>query len=201
MGRNKAFLGGILTVLFLISGCATKVERVDVKEQIDLSGSWNDYDASLVSQEMIKDSLAKPWFENFVKDKGRNPVVIIGHIENNTYEHINAGVFIKFLERELLNSGKVTFVTSPEEREQIRSERADQQSGNTEEETRTQIGRETGADFMLLGSMNSVKDEVKGKFVVLYQVNLELIDLTTNRKVWIGQKEIKKFTKKGAFSW
>ncbi len=199
--RRNIFIFIVLSGVFFASGCATKVERVGVEEQIDLSGSWNDYDASLVSQEMIKDCVAKPWFEDFVTSQGRNPVVIVGHIENNTYEHINAGVFIKFLERELLNSGKITFVTSPEEREQIRAERNDQQAGNTTEETRIEIGRETGADFMLIGSMNSTKDEVKGKFVVLYQVNLELIDLATNRKAWIGQKQIKKFTKKGAFSW
>jgi len=28
--------------------------------------------------------------------------------------------------------------------------------------------------------------------VVFYQVNLELIDVETNRKAWIGEKQIKK---------
>ena len=48
---------------------------------------------------------------------------------------------------------------------------------------------------MLIGSLNSVKDEVKGKSVAYYQANLELVDLETNEKVWIGRKEIKKFIK------
>ena len=53
---------------------------------------------------------------------------------------------------------------------------------------------------MLKGSINSIKDEIKGKYVILYQVNLELIDLTNNQKVWIGEKEIKKFVKRSKFS-
>ena len=110
-------------------------------------------------------------------------------------------VFIKQLEKELLNSGKVVFVASPdEERDQIRDERQDQQQGNTLPETIKKIGRERGADVMLIGSVNSVSDEVKGKSVLFYQANLELINLESNEKVWIGQKEIKKYVTRSHFS-
>jgi penicillin-binding protein activator len=34
---------------------------------------------------------------------------------------------------------------------------------------------------------------VQGKEVRYYQVNLELIDIQSNRKAWIGDKKIKKF--------
>ncbi len=101
----------------------------------------------------------------------------------------------------MLNSGKVVFVASPEERESIREERDDMQQGYTDPDSMIAIGKERGADLMLLGSLNSVKDEVRNKFVMFYQVNLELIDLTTNEKVWIGQKEIKKSVKKGKFGY
>jgi hypothetical protein len=37
--------------------------------------------------------------------------------------------------------------------------------------------------------------------VMLYQVNLELIQLETNVKAWIGQKEIKKVVKRSRLSW
>jgi hypothetical protein len=33
------------------------------------------------------------------------------------------------------------------------------------------------------------------------QVNLEMVDLTTNEKVWIGQKEIKKYVSRTLFGW
>lgn len=189
-----------ITAVFFLGGCVTKVERVEVDKKIDLSGEWNDYDASLVSEEMIKDCLQNVWLTDFLKAYGRNPAVIVGHITNRSDEHINSYVFTKDLEKALMNSGKVIFVASSEEREPVRAEREDQQRGYTDPATIKEIGKERGADFMLIGSMNSIKDEVKGKYAVLYQVDLELINITTNDKAWIGQKEIKKLVTKPAFS-
>jgi predicted site-specific integrase-resolvase len=44
---------------FIFSACKNTrtVERVDPKETIDLSGRWNDTDARLVAEEMVKDVL------------------------------------------------------------------------------------------------------------------------------------------------
>lgn len=178
----------------LVAGCGStpKVTRIDVDQVVDLSGYWNDSDARLVAQEMIADVLARAWRDDFIKSSGRNPVVIMGHISNRTSEHINTMVFTKSLEKELLNSGKVSFVASPEERKQTRDEREDQKSGQTDPATMAAWGKEHGADYMLIGSLNAANDEVKGKKVMFYQVNLELVDLSTNVKVWIGQKEVKK---------
>ena len=193
----KALTGGIKIGFYILcvsvfAGCATKVTRVETTQKIDISGEWNDYDAMLVSQEMIKNCLQSAWLNSFVEKNKRPPTVIVSDVTNRSDEHINTQVFIKDLEKELTNSGKVIFVVSLEEREQIRTEREDQQRGYTSNATKKPIGQETGADFMLIGSLNSVKDAVKKKAVVLYQVNLEMIDLTTNEKVWIGQKELKK---------
>ena len=38
-----------------------KVSRVDDKQEIDLSGRWNDVDSRLVSEEMVKDGLSRVW--------------------------------------------------------------------------------------------------------------------------------------------
>ena len=190
-----------LALTVMMMGCSSmKVTRVPVSQPIDLSGEWNDFDAQLVSREMIQDCLEKPWLTNFMKAQQKNPVVIVGSIKNNSDEHINSQVFTKELEKELLNSGKVTFVASPVERQQIREERDDQHGGNTSEETMKAIGKEVGADYMLIGSVNSVKDEIRGKMAAFYQVNLELVDLENNLKVWIGQKEIKKKIEQRKFS-
>jgi len=201
MNSRSMFIVTLMVSTLFLSGCATKVKRVSVDKKIDLSGYWNDYDAKLVSEEMIEDCLGRPWLEKFVEKQDRDPVVIVGHVANRSHEHINTQVFTKHLERELLNSGQVVFVASPDERDFIREERDDMQQGYTDPETIKAIGRERGADYMILGSLNSVKDEVRNKFVMYYQANLELIDLTTNEKVWIGQKQIKKSVKKGKFGY
>ena len=181
------------------AGCATKVTRMEPDKVVDFSGGWNDIDARLVAQEMIKDCLAGKWVNEFTQKSGRPPIVIVGAVKNRTFEHIDPGVFIADMEQALTNSGKVTFVASKDAREEVRAERADQQAGNTAYATISPKGLETGADFMVQGSVNSIKDAVRGKYAVFYQVTLELVDLKTNQKRWIGQKEIKKVVERSSW--
>jgi penicillin-binding protein activator len=188
-----------LCALVVLNGCSSvKVKRTAVDKTVDLSGSWNDSDARMVAEEMIKDCLERRWLTDSIAKKGSQPIVIVGTVMNRTDEHINSNVFVSDLEQTLLNSGKVTFVASPEQRPELRDEKADQQQFATPETAKPQA-RETGADYMLQGSINSIKDQVRGKYVILYQVNLELIDVVSNVKVWIGQKEIKKVVARKAF--
>ncbi len=193
-----------LSIFFvgLISGCSsTKVTRVPPEKIVDLSGRFNDTDSRLVADEIINDCLNGLWLKEYVEKNQKPPVVIVGFIKNRSQEHLTSELFTKDLERSLVNSGKVKFVASKSERTDVREERNDQnESGYTDEATRKKIGKETGADFMLIGSVNSVKDEATGKYVILYQVNLELVDLTTNEKPWIGQKDIKKIVQKSKYS-
>ena len=182
-----------------LAGCATQVIRKDAAEVVDLSGRWNDTDARLVAEEMVRTCTAAQWVARFNKQKGRDPVVIVGTVTNRSHEHINANVFIEDLEMALVNSGRVRFVASKAERGEVREERVDQLQ-NAAPETRAQMIQETGADFMLQGSINSVKDETRGQYAIMFQSNLELIDLTTNEKVWIGQKKVKKLVKRPQYS-
>ena len=193
----------MIVLVLLLGACAgPSVKRTDVDEVIDLSGRWNDTDSRFVSEEMILDCLQRPWLDRFMaRDPGKLPEVIVGTVKDRSYEHINTQVFIKDLERALINSGRVQFVASKDERPELREEKADQQYGFTSPETQKSMYKEVGADYMLQGSINSIKDEIKGKYVMLYQVNLELIDLETHLKAWIGQKEIKKLVKRGRYSW
>lgn len=200
---RKFFLSVVLfSACVFLAGCSTtSVKRVDVDETIDFSGRWNDTDSRLTARSIIEDVVNRPWIDDFFKMEGRNPVVIVGQIKNRTDEHLNVNVFVKDLERALLNSGKVMFVADRDERSGIRQERTAQNTeGHTRSETITPMGEETGADFMLIGSVNTLKDETSGRYVILYQVNMELIDIRTNEKVWIGQNLLKKVVKKSKYS-
>jgi hypothetical protein len=176
----------------LISSCKRSVTRVSPDQQIDLSGRWNDTDSKLVAEEMIKDVLNRPWISDFNRAFNKKPVVIIGMIQNRTSEHIESETFIKDIERQFINSGTVRVVQNAEFREKIREERADQNEFASPE-TQAKWGRELGADFMMFGVMTSTEDSYKKEKVRNYKVNLELANLETNEKVWIGDKEIKKY--------
>ncbi len=197
---SSFFILIILSFIFNCSGPTRTVKRVQVDEAIDISGHWNDTDARMTAESMVQDVLSRPWLQNFIEQNGRQPVVIVGYIRNRTSEHIETDMFIKHIERELLNSGQVQFVASDKERQALRRERLDQQSFASPE-TAKELANELGADFMLQGVITSVTDSFEGRRVVKYQVNLELIDIEKNTKVWIGQKEIKKYIEQKKYKW
>lgn len=191
--QNVAAFLALVSIAVLLFGCGKSkaVSRVEPGTTIDLSGDWNDTDSRLVAEEMIKDVLSRPWVGEYKGSKGKNPNVIVGTVKNRTSEHIATITFVKDLERELINSGRVAFVASKEERTEVREERSDQQE-HASLETLKKFQQETGADFMLRGDISSIIDQAGGEKVKFYQVNLELVNVETNQKVWIGDKKIKK---------
>ena len=176
-------------------GAETKVTRVDAGVVTDLSGRWNDTDSRMVAESMVKEALEFPWLNDFSQSKRRQPVVVVGTVLNNSHEHINVQTFVTDLERELTNSQKVTFVAGKNERDEVRSERKEQ-AMYAREDTQKAPGKEIGADYMMKGTIATILDEVDGTKAMFYQVDLQMVDLESNAKVWFGQKKIKKVIEK-----
>jgi uncharacterized protein (TIGR02722 family) len=195
MRRKIAAVLATAWVALGLVACSPSVTRMESTEVKDLSGAWNDTDSRLVSEEMVQDALTRPWIQEYTSAKKKPPVVIVGEVRNLSHEHINVNTFVADLERALTNSGRVEFVASSTERGEIREERSDQDI-HARESTRKPMGQETGADFMLKGTINTIIDVSGNTQVRYYQVDLTLISLADNRKVWIGQKKIKKLVER-----
>jgi uncharacterized protein (TIGR02722 family) len=191
---NRLIKAVLILLPLMAIGCSTKVTRVQADSTIDLTGRWNDTDSRLVAEEMIKDCLAQRWLYSW-ESQNKRPTVIVGKVVNKSHEHISVETFTKEMERALLNSGKVDFVATKTEREQLRDEK-DDMGENASAQTAKSRGEETGADLMLLGSINAIPDQDGNKAVVFYQTNLELVEIESNRKVWIGEKKIKKYVER-----
>lgn len=202
MNRRTAYIICFaLVATAATAGCggpSVNVTRTEADTVTDLSGNWNDTDSRLVSEEMISDCLSRPWLREFTGSEGEKPVVIVGYVRNRTSEHIATETFVNDLQRELINSGRVKFVAEKDIREALRDEKYDQ-SMHASPETMKEMGREVGADFMLFGSINSIVDQIEGKQAKFYQVDLELINIETNEKAWIGQKKIKKIVERDKY--
>ena len=198
---NVGMRCGLVAVLSVIvaglAGCGaeTKVTRVDAGVVTDLRGRWNDTDCRMVAESMDKEALEYPWLSNFSQTNRRQPVVVVGTVLNNSHEHINVQTFVTDLERELTNSQKITFVAGKSEREEVRVERKEQ-AMYSREDTQKAPGKEIGADYMMKGTIATILDEADGTKAMFYQVDLQMVDLESNAKVWFGQKKIKKVIEK-----
>lgn len=170
------------------------VERVDPETKVDLDYRFNDNDARQVWQGMSNDSTFRGWIGRWQQEHGGNrPIMIVGPIKNNTQDYINMNLFTRNFEREMLNTGNVRVVSMRDQRGDLRDERLQGQEWNSPE-TRKLMKNELGADLMLMGDVNDVVERSLDNRQVskYYQVNLELTNIETNEKVWIGSVEIKK---------
>ncbi|MCP4549888.1 MAG: penicillin-binding protein activator LpoB [bacterium] len=189
----------LVVTALLVGGCSkTQVTRVDTDTTIDLSGHWNDTDSRMVSETMVGDCLNAPWVNQHAMAKSKRPVIIVGSIRNKTTDHIATEIFVKDLERACINSGMIDVVASADERGELRGERLDQRA-NATPETIKQMGRELGADYMLIGSINQQDDAAGNDKVIFFSTDLELIDIQSNRKVWMGNEKIKKVRQQGRY--
>jgi uncharacterized protein (TIGR02722 family) len=175
--------------------CSHKVTRIDPQEQVDLSGRWNNTDSRLVAEQMIDQVLHERWVGDHQEaHSGQKPVVIVGFVTNKSHEHIEAETFVTDVEQSFIKSGRVRLVQGGKKRDELRSEKADQQT-NASASSMKKFGLEQGADYILQGSINSIVDSQKRRKVVYYQINLELTNIQSNEVVWLGDKKIAKYVK------
>jgi len=194
MRRFIGFLG-IFCFLF-VSSCSssgTKVTRVNSGTQIDLSGYWNDVDVKIVCESLMNDCLNSPRVVQAIAAKGKTlPVVLVGSFRNESSEHIDTGIISSTMEMAIFDSGKMNFVAGGDTRNEIREERQGQQI-HASEATASALANETGADFLLTGTVRAIVDKANNQTVRTYFVFAEMTNIETNMRIWIGKNsEIKK---------
>jgi PBP1b-binding outer membrane lipoprotein LpoB len=148
----------------------------------------------MVADQMILDLINSQGYKNYTEAIKRKPVIVVGLIRNKTSEHIDANNYIRKFEVVIHNSGMAELVENDEFRDKLRLERASQQDFASPE-TVSKWGKEIGADLMLFGEMNSETDVVNRRRVVNYITTLFLTDIESNKRIWYGQREIKKVVK------
>ncbi len=189
----------ILSAIIITSCATSSVDRLDENYNEDLSGYWNDTDIRIVSESLVSECLSAPWILDYLMNSGNiKPTVIVGKIQNRSSEHMDTTIISKKFEMALVNSGKVNTVADFYFRDDVREEKLDQQY-NASSETAAQLGEETGADFMLQGSVKFNLDQVSKTAIRTYYVDMELINIETGQKVWLGQDTVKKKVQKSSY--
>ena len=197
--RKILLLSACVGLLLSATSCSSnpRVTRVDSDAQIDLSGRWNDTDVRIVTRSLIDDCLNSPRVNEFIRqysaqNGGRRPTVVVGSFRNRSSEHIDTSIIARNMEISIVNSGMLEFVAGGTTRDELRAERQDQQS-NASEDTAAALANETGATFMLTGSVNTIVDRAGNTTVRTYFVTAELTNIETNQRLWMGENsEVRK---------
>lgn len=186
-------------ILILASCSSTSVSRLDDTKVVDVSGYWNDTDIRIVCETLIDDCLNSNWADNYRRaNRGEYPYIVIGDVKNVSSDHIDTAIITKKLEIALIDNG-INVVADIGMRDQIVNERRRQQY-EASDSTKAQLGNEIGATYLLQGSVRISVDALPGHSVRAYYVALELVDIETNKKVWVGEDSVRKEIKRSKSS-
>lgn len=197
-----------LTALALLavalSGCAafrTSVRDRDPDKSRSITAKYDQNDLLTWAKLMSQDILENP----FPKAEGENPIVVSMGIQNRTRTHMDMKALSDSISTELLNSGKMQFVNAAR-RDDLLKEQG-YQLANCTAATRTAIGKQLGAKYMLTGSLVEIEHKsgrevrVSRKQDVYYQLTVELTDLETGLIVLRKQRDRLRRATKPIIGW
>ena len=191
---KKSFSILIFFLLVLNSISAAKVKRGG---DANLTPYLNESDARVVCTDIVGQIIASRRIARFAGTNGRDPVVTIGNIKDETGEFFDTQIIANSLKTAILKSGILEFMANKDVRNEMRQEVIDQ-ADHANEEVATAIDDEDAADYMLTGSVKLTVQNNGKKQERTYIVNIELTDLHTHRTVDMFEpsEDVKDYLKK-----
>jgi len=92
-------------MIFSCNSVETKKEAIN-----QLNKFWTESDYQLASDSLANFVLNSNLISRFKPD--RKPIIIVGNFIDNSYEKLKIELVIKNFERNLMNSGLITFISS-----------------------------------------------------------------------------------------
>ncbi len=201
--KKSIFLGFAAMVLFMMIGCSATTRDLSPDEAIHYDEGYDFSDKKAIVSDLVESLLNKPPLVSRLDDR---PVLIIYGVANRTSEHIETDGITDDIRQEILQSGKARFVNKVQ-RDNIQSESDYQYGGNVSAETRLQRARQVGAEYMLSGTLRSIKKKQPKQFrltkrtLQYYSLTLELTDLQTGLIEWTDSTEIVRESSQPFIGW
>ncbi len=199
---------GLGMSLVLSSACSTgfKAQRVDDKTADDkamsVTDKWVNGDTILVIDNTIKKIYEHQRFKKFqAKHPGKEIKLFVGEIANNTSE---AYMPVKDLEEALLDklSNSTNFVLiDAAQRERLLKEISFQNDGAVDPAQAKSIGKHSGADMIIFGTVNMKPEQRDGKTIKNYAVNFRLSDIETGEEVCRTREVVNKYSEQSGSGW
>lgn len=182
----------------LLAACSAPASKTVTYQDVNSTGvvagvGVESQDITSVTDVMLKDILATP--EVVKREQAARVILDEAYFQNESSQRINKNLLIDRLRINLqrASKGKLLFV-SRESADMVAAERELKRQGVTDNGTLTLAKATAGADYRLVGRINSLDSRsAKTGAVERYtQITFELIDLETSLSIWSNLYEFKK---------
>lgn len=191
----------------ILGGCASfKAQRVNHEEAdekaMSITDKWVNGDTILVVDSTIKKINEHQRFKKFrSKYPGKEIKTFVGEIQNNTSE---AYLPIKDIEEALLeklSNSDVFVLIDAAQREKLLKEITYQNDGMVDPAQAKNIGKQSGANLIVFGSVNMKPETRDGKTIKSYSVNFRLTDVETSEELCRTREVVNKYSEQASSGW
>lgn len=200
------FFTSLMMLLLMVTTTACskfKAER-QTSEQSDekalgITDNWVDKDTENTVNDIIKQINEHKGYQRYLSKHGGRPSLFIAEIQNRTAE---AYFPIDDLNNEILNKLSQTdefVLVDAAARDKLLAEIKYQNDGMVDPATAKSIGKQTGADLLIFGSIQMKPEMRDGKTVKQYSVDMRLTDLEKAVEVARTRSKVYKFSEKKLF--
>ncbi|MCM1512862.1 MAG: penicillin-binding protein activator LpoB [Oxalobacter formigenes] len=195
------FLSPVVAVLFCAcSGPQTgritgdgEVVYEDAQAVETVTTQWGSTDLQSTAESMAQSLLASRW----IAEAASPPKVRLRDVKNYTDEHIDTKGMTDKIRIRLLRSGQVRFLADKGNMDDVFEERDLNELATKRQENKLMMD----ADYIITGSVRSIRKRTKSVGDVYFQITLELTDPQSGEIKWADEKEIRKRTTKPAIGW
>ncbi|MDR2893221.1 MAG: penicillin-binding protein activator LpoB [Deltaproteobacteria bacterium] len=208
MNKNRKNISLTLLVmlclaLLVMSGCGgPSVGRVqgagdthygNADEVETVNSAWGSTDLQMTAESMTQSLLASRWIAKAYEP----PKIRLREVRNLTAEHIDTKAITDKIRVQLLRSGQVRFLADTANLDEVFAERE-----FSEAVTRRDVNKLLAdTDYIVTGTVRSIRKTTKEVADVYYQITLELVDPQSAEILWADEKEIRKSTTTPKIGW
>lgn len=161
----------IFIVLIVFYNCSTtNTSKSEVKVENKI---WNTFDSEVIADSLVSIILKSKELEEFLKKK--KPKIVVGKIENSSNEVIDTNLLEKNIERSLINSGIVTFISSKKKREVTRYNRKQRSDFSSKKEFGKYL-KPLKSDIFIDGKLKLTIDSTNSYFPKEYKLLVQIFD-------------------------
>lgn len=201
---KKSLLFIMMTTL-LVSCGGFKAKRVGADEgdekALEITDKWVDRDTETVVKKTLKQIDGHKSFQRYLARSGKRPKIFIAEVQNETSEPYFP---IRDINDELLYEFSAAgdfILIDAEARDKLLKEIKYQNDGMVDPRQAKMIGKQSGADLLIFGSVRMQPRSRDGKTIKQYSVNLRMTNLESAEEVLRTRVKVQKFSEKSSTGW
>ncbi|MDA1043976.1 MAG: hypothetical protein O3C57_02005 [Verrucomicrobia bacterium] len=196
----------LIIVMFVVSSAGCSMFRSNISEQnpetaSTLTAGYDQRDLLNWADMITQDILSHP----FPSPEEQDSIMVVMGIENRSRNHIDTKAITDTMTTKMLNTTQLRFVNEAR-RDDLLKEQG-YQLANATKETRTAIGKQLGAKYMVTGSLVEIGSSsgrevrISKKQDTYFQLTVEITDLETGLIVLRKQRDRLRRASKPLIGW